>query len=232
MSPRPASFLALPQASEFKGLLAKMATQPLHELCPAGPGAEMAAAGFALALAASWAGAPGVIWAGEEGVFAEDGAPYPVGLTQYGFDPAKLIVVRAQKREEALWAAEQGLAARGAVVICALSGRGKPLDLKATRRLLLFAERNGSRCLLVRPLTEASAAWTRWRVDHAPSNGEPEEIGQPAFALELLRSRSGPAGARFILDWNADVRRLEERMARDLSAAPQYGSADQIRARA
>jgi protein ImuA len=232
MSPRPASFLASPQASDFKSLLEKMAAQPLHELCPAGAGAEMAAAGFALALGAAWASTPGVIWAGEEGVFAEDGAPYPVGLTQYGLDPTKLIVIRTQKREEALWAAEQGLSARGAVVICALSGRGKPLDLKATRRLLLFAERNGSRCLLVRPLTEASAAWTRWRVNYAPSNGEFDEIGQPAFALELLRSRAGPAGARFILDWNANVRRLEERLARDLSAASEHGSADQIRASA
>lgn len=211
MSPRPASFWVAEQAFETKSLLEKMADQPLHEFCPAGAGAEMAAMGCALALSASWTGTPGVIWAGEEGVFAEDGAPYPPGLVQFGLDPTKLIVIRAQKRDEALWAAEQGLAARGAVVICALSGRGKPLDLKATRRLLLFAERNGSRCLLVRPRVEASAAWTRWRVDYAPSNGASDEIGQPAFTLELLRSRAGFAGARFILDWNADVRRLEER---------------------
>ena len=229
MSPRPAPIEALEKAGSAQAMLQRMASQPLHELCPAGPGAETAAVGFALALAAAWASSPGVIWAGEEGVFAEDGAPYPVGLAQYGVDPAKLIMVRAQKRDDALWAAEQGLAARGAIVICALSGRGKPLDLKATRRLLLFAERNGSRCLLVRPITQASAAWTRWRVDYAPSNGDPEEIGQPAFALELLRSRAGPAGARFILDWNAHVRSFMERdVARDLSAATEHGSADQI----
>src|SRR5689334_11297139 len=170
MSPRPASFLVKQQAFESKGLLEKMAAQPLHELSPAGPGAETAAFGFALALAASWVRTPGIIWAGEEGVFAEDGAPYPVGLVQYGLDPTKLIVIRCAKRDEALWAAEQALAARSAVVVCALSGRGKPLDLKATRRLLLFAERNGSHCLLVRPLADASAAWTRWRIEYAHSN--------------------------------------------------------------
>ena len=219
MSPRPASFLIPQQASEFKGLLERMATQPLHEFCPFAAGAEPAAAGFALALAASWSRTPGLVWVGEEGVLAEDGAPYPVGLAQYGLDPAKLIVVRAQKREEALWAAEQGLKMRGGVVICALSNRGKPLELKATRRLLLFAERSGSRCLLVRRLAEASAAWTRWRVDYAQSNGQGDEIGQPSFALELLRSRAGPAGARFILDWNADVRRLEERFQEKLAPA-------------
>ena len=239
MSPRPAPFSpsvsfadsspARAGAKGFSALLSQMTASPLHELGAAGPGAEPAAMGFALALAASWASAPGVIWAGEEGVFAEDGAPYPVGLAQYGLDLSKLIVVRAAKREDVMWAAEQALSARGAVVICALGGRGKPLDLKATRRLLLFAERNGARCLLVRPRAEASAAWTRWRVAYAPSEAEPDEIGLPAFDIELLRSRFGPAGARFTLDWNADVRAF---VARDLSAASQHGPADQIRARA
>jgi len=210
-----------------------MARQPLHELCSAAPGAETAALGFSLGLAASWCGRAGIIWAGEEGVFTEDGAPYPLGLAQFGLDPAKLIVVRCAKRDEALWAAEQGLTASGAVVICALAGRGKPLDLKATRRLLLFAERHHARCLLVRPLAEASAAWTRWRVAPAPSRAEERDLGPPAYALDLVRSRGGPAGARFIVDWNAHDRVFAQRdMARDLSAASGDGPADPIRARA
>lgn len=195
----------------FTGMAAAMAGQPLHELCPAEQGAEAAALGISLGLAASWAGKAGVIWAAEEGVLAEDGAPYPPGLVQFGLDPSHLILVRAPKREECLWAAEQALAAPGAVVICALAGRGKPLDLKATRRLLLFAERNHSRCLLVRPLAEASAAWTRWRVSPAPSQAEERELGAPAYALELMRNRAGPAGARFTIEWNAHARRFTER---------------------
>ncbi len=210
-----------------------MAGQPLHEFGPSGPGAETAALGFALGLAATWAGSAGVFWAGEEGVFAEDGAPYPPGLAQFGLDPDRLIVIRARKREEALWAAEQGLAAPGAVVVCSLAARGKRLDLKATRRLLLFAERNQSRCLLVRPLEEASAAWTRWRVGPAPSSAQARELGTPAFALELVRSRGAPAGARFIVDWNADVRCFQQRdVARDRFAASEDRPADPIRARA
>ncbi len=192
-------------------MAAAMAGQPLHELCPAGPGAEAAALGFSLGLAASWAGQAGVIWAGEDGVFAEDGAPYPPGLVQFGLDSSRLILIRAPKREECLWAAEQALAAPGAVVICALSGRGRALDLKATRRLLLFAERNHARCLLVRPLAEASAAWTRWRVSSAPSQAEERELGAPAYALELMRNRAGPAGARFTIEWNAHARCFTER---------------------
>jgi protein ImuA len=210
-----------------------MAGQALHELCPAGPGAEPAALGFALGLAAGWAEGASVFWAGEEGVFAEGGAPYPPGLAQFGLDPAKLIVVRTAKRDETLWAAEQGLAASGAVVICALAARGRALDLKATRRLLLFAERNHARCLLVRPLAEASAAWTRWRVAPAPSAAEDRELGAPAYALDLVRSRAGPAGARFIVDWNANDRSFAERdVALDRSAASEHRPADPIRARA
>jgi protein ImuA len=210
-----------------------MASQPLHEFGPAAPGAEAAALGFALGLAASWAGRAGVFWAGEAGLFAEEGAPYPPGLSEFGLDPSRLVVVRAVNRDEALWASEQGLAAPGAVVVCALSAHGKPLDLKATRRLLLFAERNHARCLLVRPLAEASAAWTRWRVSPAPCIAEARELGPPAFAVELVRSRAGPGGARFTLEWNANARVFADRnMARDRSAAPQDGPADPIRSRA
>jgi protein ImuA len=208
-----------------------MATAPLHELGPVGPGAEMAAAGFALGLASLWSGQAGIIWAAEEDVFAEEGAPYPVGLAQFGLAPARLIVVRAGKREDALWAAEQGLSAPGAVVICALSPRRKPLELKTTRRLLLFAERHRARCILVRPLDETSAAWTRWRVAPAPSRAEDKELGAPAFRVDLVRNRAGPAGACFTLEWNVHARRFDE-LALDLSAASQHGSPDPVRARA
>lgn len=188
-----------------------MAGQPLHEIGPAGPGFEAAALGFTLALAASWAGAGHVFWAGEDVAFSEEGAPYPVGLAQYGLPLDRLIVTRAKKREDALWAAEQALAATGAIVICALGAQGKPIDLKASRRLLLFAERYSSRCLLLMPENGPSAAWTRWRIAPAESNAEPDELGPPAFRAELTRSRGGPAGSSFIVDWKAHERRFAER---------------------
>lgn len=188
-----------------------MATQPLHEIGPAAPGAEPAALGFTLALAAQWAGPGGVFWAGEEAAFAEEGAPYPRGLAQYGLDLERLIVIRAKKREDALWATEQALAATGAIVICALGAQGKALDLKASRRLLLFAERARARCLLLMPENGPSAAWTRWRIAPAESSAEPDELGPPAFRAELTRNRAGPSGASFTLDWNAHERRFAER---------------------
>jgi protein ImuA len=208
-----------------------MAGAALHEIGPAGPGDETAALGFTLGLALGWAGAAGIIWAGEEGLFAEQGAPYPPGLVQFGLDPGRLIVVRTRKREQTLWAAEQGLAAPGTVVICAL-GRGKALDLKATRRLLLFAERNHARCLLLRPLAETSAAWTRWLVSPAPSVAHGRELGAPAYQVELTRNRAGPSGCAFTLDWNSDGRCFDQRVAGDLAAALGERSSAPIRARA
>jgi protein ImuA len=231
LSPQGERAGAIPGEANFAPLAAAMARQPLHEIGPADPGGEAAALGFGLGLAASWAGPAGVFWVGEDDVFAEAGGPYPPGLQAFGLDLARLIVVRAGKREEALWAAEQGLAAPGAVVVCALGARGRPLDLKATRRLLLFAERSGARCLLLRAHAETSAAWTRWRVAPAPSVAEARELGAPAFELDLVRCRGGPAGARFIVDWNADEHAFAERMAGDLSAASGDGSADPRRAR-
>lgn len=214
MSPRLA-----PAEPGFAGLAAIMAGQPLHEAGPAGPGAEAAALGFTLALAATWVGPAGLFWAGEDAAFGEEGGPYPVGLAQYGVALDQLIVVRAKKRDEALWAAEQALAARGAVVICALGAQGKPLDLKVSRRLLLFAERSGSRCLLLQPDNGPSAAWTRWRIAPAESESEdPRDLGLPAFAAELTRNRAGPSGARFTLDWNAHERRFAERFQKKCEA--------------
>jgi protein ImuA len=202
-----------PEASGFARFLAEMGRQPLHEIGPAVTGYEAAALGFSLALAASWAGPAGIFWAGEDAAFSEEGAPYPVGLAHYGVDLSRLIVIRARKREEALWAAEQALAAPQAIVICALGAHGKPLDLKASRRLLLFAERNHSRCLLLQPANGPSAAWTRWNVTPAESDAPDDELGLPAFHIELTRNRAGPSDARFTLDWNAHARGFAERCA-------------------
>ncbi|MBK6705614.1 MAG: hypothetical protein IPG56_18840 [Caulobacteraceae bacterium] len=182
-----------------------MASQPLHEIGPSGPGFEASALGFTLALAAHWVGPAGIFWAGEDAAFAEEGAPYPVGLAQYGLPLDRLIVARARKREDALWAAEQALAATGAVVICALGAQGKPLDLKASRRLLLFAERYASRCLLLIPENGPSAAWTRWRIAPAQSDADRMNSDCRPFAPNSRATAAGPSGASFILDWNAQA---------------------------
>ncbi|HVY86521.1 MAG TPA: hypothetical protein VG943_15415 [Caulobacterales bacterium] len=231
MGPRPVPAPPCPEKPDFNTVRERMAAAALHEIGPAGAGEEAAALGMALGLAAHWSGRTGLIWAGEEAAFAEEGAPYPAGLAQFGIDPEHLLVIRARRREEALWAAEQGLAIAGAVVLCALGAQGKPLDLKATRRLLLTAERNGSRCLLLKPEDAPTAAWTRWRVEAASSRGVGRELGAPVFRATLTRNRAGPAGQSFVLEWNAHERAFRE-LALDLAAASGDRSADPVRRRA
>jgi hypothetical protein len=47
-----------------------------------------------------------------------------------------------------------------------------------------------------------SAAWRRWAVKSQASVPLPGRApGAPVFALELTRSRTGPAGARWPLQW-------------------------------
>ncbi len=112
--------------------------QPLHEICPAdalgGARRFRALPGPGRRLGRRGGGDLG--W--RRGAFRRGGRALSAGARRSsGSIPPSSSSSAPARREEALWAAEQGLAAPGAVVICALSGRGKPLDLKATRRLLV-----------------------------------------------------------------------------------------------
>ena len=116
----------------------------LHEVH--GNGADAPSAfGFALALAATLSHAPRpvlhVTLPHGEG---EWGRPYGPGIAAFGFDPGRLLFVRAGRPSEALWAAEEalGCAALGAVIL-EIPGSPSVLDLPATRRLSLRAARRG-----------------------------------------------------------------------------------------
>jgi protein ImuA len=81
------------------------------------------------------------------------------------------------------------------------------LDLTASRRLSLAAEKSGVPLLLLRMNAEPvpSAAETRWRVAAAPSHALPGNApGMPCFDVELLRCRSRPAGQSWRLEWDRD----------------------------
>jgi protein ImuA len=96
-----------------------------------------------------------------------------------------------------------------AAVIVESWGASAALDLTASRRLALTAEKSGVPMLLVRvdAAPVPSAAQTRWRVAAAPSRALPGNApGQPVFAIELLRQRGGPAGLDWTLEWDRDRR--------------------------
>jgi protein ImuA len=202
----------------------RMPAARLIEVSPAEPGQEAAALAFALAWALSGARARLIFWAAPEHAWGEHGPPHAEGLAQFGLALDQLLIARARTQADALWAAEQALTLPGACVLCTIAPTPKPLSLTATRRLLLLAEKHQSQALLLRfDPAGTSAAWLRWSIAAAPSQGEARELGPPSFKAYLTRNRAGPSGQSWRLQWSADeraFRALERAMDGDLAAAP------------
>ena len=98
--------------------------------------------------------------------------------------------------------------ALGAVIVEGW-GQMHELNLTASRRLALAAEKSGVPLFLLRidapPVP--SAAHTRWQVAAAPSHALPGNApGRPTFDITLLRQRSGPSGMDWRLEWDRDQR--------------------------
>ena len=139
---------------------------------------------------------------------------YGPGLLALGFDPGRLILVRAQGDQEVCWALEEGLRCPA---LAAVVGEVAEPERSAGRRLQLAAEASGITAFLLRrrlqPRRRAeppSAAMTRWRVSAAPSgvassgvasSGEalpnlpPGLPGPPRWRVELLRCRGAAPGS-------------------------------------
>lgn len=178
--------------------------KPLVETAPASPGETYAALGFSLAALRAKSEDGLLFWIAPQHAFSELGAPCADGLSQFGVDLSRLILVKTQSPGEALWATEQALSLPCAKALTIIAPGRKSLGLAASRRLLLRAEQSGAQCLLLRldPLVP-SAAFSRWRVCAAPSQGAGREMGAPAFAIELEKNRAGPAGLSWRVEWNA-----------------------------
>jgi protein ImuA len=185
----------------------------LHEFRSAQTRGSVAMAGFAAAVCAGLGGAGAILWIMRSGEERETGGLYGPGLAALGLDPARLVIVRARRVQEALWAFEEGLRCRGlAAVIGEIADHPKALDLTASRRLAVRAREEGVTGLLLRPGSEpdASAALTRWLVAPAVSAGEEgfaDHLGPAAWRLELERNRFGPLG-RFDVEWDHGQRRF------------------------
>jgi len=187
----------------------------LHEIRSADADGPLAF-GFALALLARLSDTatgqrPALIVTTLDGA-GEWGRPYGPGLTGFGLDPARLLIVEARRAREALWAAEEALTSRAlAAVVAEIRGDPAIVDLTATRRLALRAARGGITALLVRPGTAdgLTAARTRWRVAPRPA-ADPDApaptapaftLDPPAWSLDLERNATRPGG-RFDLVWS------------------------------
>lgn len=194
-----------------------LARAALHELrpgpavpgplaaAPADPGeggADLAADGAVLGLAAlllgraSVSGRGRVLWIGGRDL------PYLPGLIGFGLTASALLTVTAPALRERLWAAEEA-AASGAFDAVVLTG--DPGGLTASRRLQLATERGGTLLLALGsrdPASAASAATTRWSVHPIPSPPPVDALGtvlpglgDPAWRVDLLRARGArPTG--------------------------------------
>ena len=125
---------------------------------------------------------------------------YGPGLAVRGLDPGRVVLVRASRDAEILWAMEEGLRAPG---IAAVVGEVGALPAVASRRLQLAAERSGITAFLLRRWRDGgraareralpNAVVTRWRIAALPSQpprGEPG-VRHPRWRVELLRCRGG-----------------------------------------
>lgn len=197
----------------------------LHEIV-GGPGDASAAVGFGLAVAEEKRAAKqaGVLWVREAAAAVETGKAYGPGLLSLGISPDCLIVLEARTQIEALRAALEG--ARCAALSAVLLETRNAIDLTASRRLKLAAEKSGVAVVLVR-LTNAvmpNAAQVRWRVTAALQTQDQANGSRTAFKVEVLKHPAGLIGKTCIMEWDHERRSFAETIPMPLAAIPDLGS--------
>lgn len=181
----------------------------LHELFAAEEDDAGAAAGFALMLALR-ARRPGsaVLWLRTEAAERRSGRLYAPGMAELGLDPNHLVLGVLPDEVALLRSAVDGVRCTDlGVAVIECRGNPKALDLTASRRLSVAAEKSGVTALMLRIDAEPvpSAADTRWSVRSAESLAlEANAPGHTMIEIELLRRRAGPAGMRWCVEWDRD----------------------------
>ncbi|MBU6266801.1 MAG: hypothetical protein KGN34_04610 [Sphingomonadales bacterium] len=207
-----AGWLGLPM---LDGLVDGPARARVHEVYAAEAEDAAAAGGFVMALAAGLAGkSRPVLWLRLRLAARLGGVLQAEGWRDLGGRPGKALVSVLPDTVALLRAAVEGLRcpALGAVVVEGW-GAMRELDLTASRRFSLAAERSGVPLLLLRidATPVPSAAQTRWQVAPAPSVALPGNApGHPCFDVTLLRQRGGPSGQGWRLEWDRDQCQFRE----------------------
>jgi protein ImuA len=185
----------------------------LHEVYAAHADDAGAGAGFALALALSGRAMP-LLWLRTEAGERQGGRLHASGAAELGLDARHLLLAVVADEAALLRTAADAARCPGLGTLMVESwGCAPGLDLTATRRLMLAAEVSGVTVLSLRIAAEPapSAAATRWGVAAAPSTALAAEApGRPAFDVEMLRRRGGPAGARWRVEWNREEQQFYE----------------------
>jgi protein ImuA len=172
------------------------ACDPLEEVVADQPADAAAALGFALGrLMTAPVGRPLALVTTQLWL-RERGWPFARGLMRWGAAPERLVWVRANKEDQALWALEEAL--KSGAVAGGLATVEHP-PFVATRRLDFAARAGGALGLLVRagPAEDLSAARRRWRIASRPSASAEFDAAAPGASrlrAELVRRRDGPPG--------------------------------------
>lgn len=211
----PALDAALPEGGLELGVV--------HEIVPAGPGDMAAALGFGLGLLARIALArPGPVLWSTTGDPGRHGTAYPLGMAAAGFDPGRLVHLRARTARDVLWALEEGLSTPGlAAAIGILACDIRRYDFTASRRLSLRAAASGGTAIVLRiggRIAEAggggtTAAATRWSVAARPSmpvrhSGHAMPgLGPPRWRVELERCKRGRPHD-WLVEWDHETLRF------------------------
>lgn len=206
---RPAEgWLASGHAGFDAALGGGLAVGRLHELFAADALDATSAAAFAALLALRTPGQAPLIWLRTADPGGRTGHIYAPGIAELGGDPDRLLLVETPDPKMLLACANDAIRCTGSAAVIVESWGKFPLfDLTAGRRLALGARDAGTTLLMLRLNTvpAPSVAETRWNVTAAVSRElEANAPGAPAFDLELIRWRAGPAGGRWRLDWNHD----------------------------
>ncbi|MEP2990280.1 MAG: hypothetical protein ABJN65_14960 [Parasphingorhabdus sp.] len=202
----------------------------LHEIHAAEKTDMTSAAAMALLLAERCREGKPILWITEAEEAHRQGRLYPPGIAELGIDPDTIIHIDAPDNITALRAAADGVrsSAMGTVIVELAGKRPKGLDLTATRRLSLSAQKSGVLNLLLRRDSDTqdplpTAAFSRWEISAAPSIPlEANAPGHSTFDITLLRHRSGLYGLSARLEWNRDDRIFRDRQAGE--AAPDLGT--------
>lgn len=139
----------------------------------------------------------------------ERGRLFSWGARDLGLDPRRVLLVRARREAEALWAFEETL--KSGAVAAAVGSLEAP-SFVATRRLDFAARAGRANALVLRakPCGDLSAARLRWRIAAAPSAVHPLDSRAPGPArltAQLARSRDGRSGV-FTLEQDHETGRF------------------------
>ncbi len=175
-----------------------------------------AASGFLIGLlaVAARAQAGRIAWIRDPACSVDGGQLFPAGLSQFGLDPARLLMVHPADLKTALWATDEAAKCNAlAAVVLQLKGNPACFDMTATRRLVLKAQQNGLFVCVLRQggEEEASGVATRWQVTARP--GAPDRdletgMGPLRLGLVLERNRNGRTG-QWAIAWNQQTHEFE-----------------------